>query len=55
MNEVPKSNLKRAIEAQHGGTATLIQSLPVKETFDGKMVWEWNRSRFPNPWPSQGD
>jgi hypothetical protein len=33
-------NLKRAVESQHGCTATLIQSVPVKETFDGKIVWE---------------
>jgi hypothetical protein len=32
--------LKRAVEAQHGCTATFIQSVPVKETFDGKTVWE---------------
>ena len=31
---------KRAVETQHGCTATLIQSAPVKETFDGQTVWE---------------
>jgi hypothetical protein len=40
MNEVATSNLKRTVEAQHGCTATLIQSVPVKETFDGKTVWD---------------
>ncbi len=29
-------DLKAAIERLHGGTATLAQSVPVRETFDGK-------------------
>lgn len=34
-------DLKHAIESQHGGTATRLQSVPVKEeTLDGKTVWE---------------
>jgi hypothetical protein len=40
MIEVDAVQLKRAVEAQHGCTATFIQSVPVKETFDGKIVWE---------------
>jgi hypothetical protein len=32
--------LQRAIESQHGGKATLAQSVPVRETFEGKPVWE---------------
>ena len=40
MIEVEVSQLKRAVEAQHGCTATLVQSVPVTETFDGKTVWE---------------
>lgn len=32
--------LASAIEHQHGGQATLIQSVPVSETFDGHAVWE---------------
>ena len=40
MIEVDTDQLKRAVEAQHSGTATLAQSAPVKETFDGKTVWE---------------
>jgi hypothetical protein len=40
MGEVSTDQLKRAVESQHGGTATLAQSVPVKETFDGKTVWE---------------
>ena len=40
MTEVSRALLKEGIEAQHGGTATLVQSVPVKEKFDGKTVWE---------------
>jgi hypothetical protein len=40
MAEVEVSQLKRAVEAQHGCTATFLQSVPVKETFDGKTVWD---------------
>jgi hypothetical protein len=32
--------LKEAVEHMHGGTATLAQSVPVRETFEGKTVWE---------------
>jgi hypothetical protein len=32
--------LREAIESQHGCTATLAQSVPVKETFGDKTVWE---------------
>jgi hypothetical protein len=34
------NDLKSAIENMHGGTATLAQSVPVREAFDGKPVWE---------------
>ena len=40
MSEVNTNELKRAVENQHGCTATLLQSVPVKETFDGKTVWD---------------
>jgi hypothetical protein len=40
MSEPAASDLKRAIESQHGGTATLTQSVPVKETHAGAVVWE---------------
>jgi hypothetical protein len=39
MVEVEAGQLKQAIEAQHGGAATLAQSVPVCETFEGKTVW----------------
>ena len=35
-----EAQLKQAVERTHGGTATLAQSVPVRETFDGKPVWE---------------
>jgi hypothetical protein len=34
------SELRMAIERMHGGSATLAQSVPVRETFEGKTVWE---------------
>lgn len=40
MSDVDAEQLKRAVESQHGGTATLAQSVPVREAFDGKPVWE---------------
>ena len=30
----------RPIESQHGGTATYVQSVPIKETLGSLMVWE---------------
>jgi hypothetical protein len=32
--------LKRAVESQHGGTATFAQSVPVREAFQGATVWD---------------
>jgi hypothetical protein len=32
--------LRDAVQNMHGGTATLAQSVPVRETFKGKAVWE---------------
>lgn len=40
MTGVAANELKRAVEVQHGCTAALAQSVPVKETFSGKTVWE---------------
>src|SRR3954468_7707105 len=37
-NEV--AQLKEAVEKMHGGIATFAQSVPVRETFEGKTVWE---------------
>jgi len=38
--DVPADELGRAVERQHGGIARLVQSVPVRESFDGKPVWE---------------
>jgi hypothetical protein len=38
-----KENIEQLIEAiksQHGGIATLAQSVPVRKTFEGALVWE---------------
>jgi hypothetical protein len=37
---VDLNELKNAVERMHGGTATLAQSVPVHEPFEGKTVWE---------------
>jgi hypothetical protein len=34
------SELKIAVEHMHGGTAVLVQSVPVREVLQGKPVWE---------------
>src|SRR6267378_3184886 len=40
MTEVEADQLKQTVERLHGGTAMLAQSVPVRETFEGKTVWE---------------
>jgi hypothetical protein len=40
MNEIKTDELKHTVEAMHGGTATLVQSVPVNERFHGEAVWE---------------
>jgi hypothetical protein len=40
MAEVESEQLREAVERLHGGSATLAQSVPVRETFEGKPVWE---------------
>ena len=40
------NDLKRAVESQHGGTATFVESVQVKETFDGNTVWDGAVSVF---------
>ena len=39
-NSAMINDLRLSIEFQHGGTATHVQSVPVKETFQGQAVWE---------------
>jgi hypothetical protein len=38
--EVDSSELKEAVEGQHGGQATFVQSVPVHETHNGETVWD---------------
>jgi hypothetical protein len=40
MTEVALSELKRAIESQHGGRASYVQSVPVHEEHNGQAVWD---------------
>jgi hypothetical protein len=40
MIDVAPSELQQAVEHQHHCTARLAQSVPVKETHAGGMVWE---------------
>ena|SRR5271169_4343392 len=40
MDEIEPGQLKEAVERMHGGTATLAQSVPVREIFEGETVWE---------------
>jgi hypothetical protein len=40
MTEISPSELRIAVEHQHGGVAILAQSVPVKETFAGAVIWE---------------
>jgi hypothetical protein len=40
MTEVGANQLREAVESQHGGSARLTQSVPVKEMHNGKTVWE---------------
>ena len=38
--DVSITELKRAVEVQHGCQATVFQSVPIKETFGRNTVWE---------------
>jgi hypothetical protein len=40
MSEAIADQLRKAVEHMHGGSATLVQSAPVRETFEGQPVWE---------------
>jgi hypothetical protein len=40
MAEIEVNQLREAAERMHGGSAQLAQSVPIRETFDGKPVWE---------------
>jgi hypothetical protein len=38
--EVSARKLRKAVESQHGGTATFITKLPVKQVLDGNAIWD---------------
>ena len=40
MGDCNLDQLREAVERMHGGTAAVAQSVPVRETFEGKSVWE---------------
>jgi hypothetical protein len=40
MMEVEQGELCKAVEGQHGGKAAFVQSVPVREAFNGAPVWE---------------
>jgi hypothetical protein len=40
MKNVEVEQMRNAVQNMHGGTATLAQSVPVRETFQGQTVWE---------------
>ncbi|SRR5258706_263101 len=40
MQEVSSDQLKQAVESQHGGTATFVQSVPIREMHGEQLVWE---------------
>jgi hypothetical protein len=40
MSEVSLDQLKQAVESQHGGTATFVQSVPLREMHGEQLVWD---------------
>ena len=40
MTEISIDQIKHAVESQHGGTATFVQSVPVHEQHGGQTVWD---------------
>jgi hypothetical protein len=40
MSEVSPGQLKQAVEFQHGGKATFVQAVPVREEREGQIVWD---------------
>ena len=46
MTKVSADQLKQAVESQHGGTATFVQSTPVREQFRGETAFSGNVAIF---------
>ena len=40
MTEVNAEELRKAVEGQHGGTASFVEAVTVTETFCGQTVWD---------------
>ena len=40
MTDYLLDELRTAVERQHGGMATFVQSMPVREIFKGETAWE---------------
>ncbi|MBV8976443.1 MAG: hypothetical protein JO261_09120 [Alphaproteobacteria bacterium] len=40
MSEPEADLLKQAVEAEHGGTATFVQAVPVHESHNGVTLWD---------------
>src|SRR6185503_6345153 len=39
MTKAGRDELKRAVEAEHGGTATFVQEIPIQESHAGRTTW----------------
>jgi hypothetical protein len=40
LTEISPDQIKQAVESQHGGTATFVQSVPIHEEHAGQTVWD---------------
>lgn len=40
MAEVNPDDLKKAVEGRYGGSAEFIRTVPVKEEYQGRVLWE---------------
>jgi hypothetical protein len=39
MRDTATDELKRAVESEHGGTATHVRSVPIHQSHNGKTIW----------------
>ena len=40
MTDVSPDQLKQAVESQHGGTATFVQAVPIREMHGEQLLWQ---------------
>jgi hypothetical protein len=52
---MPDDRLRKTVELMHGGKATFVQFVPVRETFGGSTVWEGVVHVFDLAGPSDRD